>query len=154
MTVVSTVPRVNILREAREWLKDNDSAHNILWILGAPGAGKSTIATTLAKELSATCARFFCERDEPRLRDPRQIWPTIAYNVAVKHDGVKVALALALAGKHFEPQDHSALEQFENLFEAPLQTVLKETAYPVIIIDALTNATRRPSPTGSRSLHR
>ncbi len=31
--------RVNVLHEARDWLKDNNSAQNILWILGAPGAG-------------------------------------------------------------------------------------------------------------------
>ncbi len=128
--------RVNILKEAVDWLEDS-KLPNILWIVGAPGAGKSTIATTLARELAATCARFFCERDVPDFRDPRQIWRTLAYRLADNHDGMKAALKLALSEKTCKPQDDLVLEQFKKLFENPLPTISKETVYPVIIIDAL-----------------
>ncbi len=40
--------RVNILKEATDWLEDA-KAPNILWIVGAPGTGKSTIATKIAR---------------------------------------------------------------------------------------------------------
>ncbi len=129
----------------RDWLHDYDSAENILWIVGAPGTGKSTIATTIAKELPATtplCARFFYNRDVPHLRDPRQIWSTLAYQLAKKDDGVKAAL-MAELGKMIPRPDYStALEQFEKLIQNPLETAWKETnrtkaPHPLIIIDAL-----------------
>ncbi len=140
--------RVGILREAREWLQDCTSGKNILWIVGAPGAGKSTIATTIVRELAATapfCSKFFSKRDVPHLRDPRQIWRTLAYSLAVKHDGVKVALMVTLnEKKNNEPKDDLVVDQFHQLIKGPLESDLKERrlrlhklAYPVIVIDAL-----------------
>ncbi len=103
--------RVNILDEARGWLKNDESEKNILWIVGAPGAGKSTIATTLATTLGAPCVKFFCKRDVSDLRNPRNIWRTLAYDIAVKHKGLKDAHTLALSEnlKNCEPQDDSPL---------------------------------------------
>ncbi len=97
--------RVDILQEAMDW-QDNEAEKNILWIVGAPGAGKSTIATSLAKKLGATCAKFFSARDVLHLRDPRRIWRTLACSLADKHDGVKAALMLTLNEKgNGDPQD-------------------------------------------------
>ncbi len=130
-----------------DWLNDFDAVNNILWVFGAPGAGKSTIATTIAKEFTDTapfCARFFCKRDDVRLRDPSQIWRTLAYSLASKHDGVKAALMLALSERKGDPNDYSVLEQFQKFIKTPLQTDRNETGfrshkppYPLIIIDAL-----------------
>ncbi len=126
--------RLDVLSKTRKWLQDYDST-NILWIVGAPGAGKSTIATTIAREFSAPCARFFCDRDQPNLRDPRLIWRTIAYNLAANHDNVKAALRQALeTGK---PKDYLVKNQFEKLIKEPLGTMQRETAYAVVVIDAL-----------------
>ncbi len=115
--------------------------------IGAPGAGKSTIATTIARELADEapfCAKFFSKRDVPDLRDPGRIWPTLAHSLALKHDGVKAALAQALSNKKGNPKDDFALDQFWKLIKLPLEADLKEmglrsqkTVYPVIIIDAL-----------------
>ncbi len=44
--------RINILKEVRGWLQDGKEENKILWIVGDPGTGKSTVATTIAKELS------------------------------------------------------------------------------------------------------
>ncbi len=128
-------------------MQDCDSEKNILWIVGAPGAGKSTIATTIARELAGAapfCATFFSKRDIPHLRDPRQVWRTLAYGLASKHAGVKAALMLTLSEKNGDPQNDLVIDQFEKLIKGPLETDLKETnfrlrkvAYPVIIIDAL-----------------
>ncbi len=41
--------RVDILQEAMDW-QDNEAEKNVLWIVGAPGAGKSTIATLVSQE--------------------------------------------------------------------------------------------------------
>ncbi len=122
--------RVNILREVKDWLQDSKS-ENILWIVGAPGAGKSTIATTIAEKLADTvpfCSKFFCKRDVENLRDPRRIWRTLAYNLASKHDGVKAALMATLIDKRIgDPLEISVCKQFENLIKSPLETDLKET---------------------------
>jgi len=153
--------RVKILQEARDWLKDCKSSKNILWIVGAPGAGKSTIATTLARELvrkppflakPPSFAKFFCKRDVTNLQDPSQIWRTLAhslavYSQAVDHNGVKAALMRTLGEKNGHPRDDSVIDQFKDLIKSPLGTALQETSYrllhktdwprAVIIIDAL-----------------
>ncbi len=138
---------MKILDETTDWLQDSTSK-NILWIVGAPGAGKSTIATTIAKQLQATersCSKFFSKRDDPHLRDPRQIWRTLAYGLADNHDGLKAILMLRLIEKkNRNPQDDTVFDQFQKLIGSMLQTIVKETRfrshqilYPVVIIDAL-----------------
>ncbi|KLO05131.1 hypothetical protein SCHPADRAFT_735857, partial [Schizopora paradoxa] len=138
--------RVEILNQVREWLKDVKSEKKILWIVGAPGAGKTSIATSIINELgNRPFAKFFAKRDIPALSDARHIWPSIAFSLAEKHDGVKAALMLALRDKrNTDVQDNTAYVQFENFVKGPLETDLKEsgsrplrTAYPIVIIDAL-----------------
>ncbi len=141
--------RINILKEVRGWLQDGKEENKILWIVGDPGTGKSTVATTITKELSDKapfCAWFFCNRDEPHLRDPRQIWRTIAYNLAAKHDGVKAALITTIDPKmRYNPKEHSVIHQFEKLVKGPLEADMKKmhfrshkiAYYPLVIIDAL-----------------
>lgn len=135
----------------RVWLKNQEST-NILWIIGAPGAGKSTIAATMANELKKDgrpCAKFFAKRDIPDLQNPRRIFTSIAYSLAERHDGLKTALMIALAERtNVDAQDDDIFDQFQKLIKAPLLTDLKETAsgslvrtrsraYPLVIIDAL-----------------
>ncbi len=130
--------RVEILKEATEWLEDQDpKTSNILWITGAPGTGKSTIATTLAKKFEPTCASFFCKRDAPDLRNPRRIWRSLAYSLADKHSRVTARLMSEVKGR--DPKYSSAIDQFTNLIKVPLETVTvpKGASYPVFLIDAL-----------------
>lgn len=97
---------MNILCRIPHWLQDLESTNKILCIFGAPGPGKSTIATTIARELAVTkpfCAKFFAKRDVSHLRDPRQIWRTLAYGLAAKHAGVTAAVMLALSEKNERP---------------------------------------------------
>ncbi len=152
--------RVHILQEVRDWLDDSKSANNILWIVGAPGAGKSTIATTIARELAnksrhsagaPSFAKFFSKRDKSDLRDPGQIWRTLAYSLAVysqsvNHNGLKAAIMLALSEKNGHPRDDSVIDQFQTMIKEPLETAFTETMFllhkahfphAVIIIDAL-----------------
>lgn len=139
--------RVEIMYRAKSWLKDTNANENIMWIVGAPGAGKSTIATTIAKHLACEapyCVKFFCKRDVPDLRDPRRIWRTVAFGLAENHEGVKSALMRTLTGSKGKPEDQSVDDQFDKLVHGPINTDSEETRfraikypYPVIIIDAL-----------------
>ncbi len=80
---------------------------NILWILGAPGAGKSAIATTLAKQFSdkRLCAKVVAKRDFADRRDPRSVWRTLVYNLAGLHVGLKGSIMEALSEKAHYSQD-------------------------------------------------
>lgn len=139
--------RINILNETRKWLQDTESGENILWIVGAPGSGKSTVATTIAREFADAapfCAKFFCSRDVRNLRDPRRIWRTLAYELAQSHEGVKAALMRILDEKKGNPQDDTVLDQFQQLIKDPLESHIKESRlqlhkspYPVVVIDAI-----------------
>ncbi|KLO08319.1 WD40 repeat-like protein [Schizopora paradoxa] len=138
--------RKTVLDRVREWLDNADSEKKILWIVGAPGAGKTTIATSIINELETRpYAKFFAKRDTPALSNARHIWPSIAFSLAEKHDGVKAGLMLALRDKrNTDVQDNTAYVQFENFVKGPLEMDLKEsgsrplrTAYPIVIIDAL-----------------
>jgi hypothetical protein len=67
--------REGVINEIKSWLKD-DNQPNILWIRGSPGAGKTTISSSIAAK--HRCARFFFQRDVASLRDPGFVWRTIA----------------------------------------------------------------------------
>ncbi|KLO03766.1 hypothetical protein SCHPADRAFT_809228, partial [Schizopora paradoxa] len=113
--------RVDILEKVRAWLDDPNS-NSILWVVGPPGVGKSTIATTIVKDDNYPCVKFFATRDIPDLRDTRCIWPTIAYSLTRRHDGLKAAIMRALGKKrNIDVGDDTAFDQFQNLIKEPLE---------------------------------
>jgi len=94
--------RAAVLRRAGDWL-DNPELPNILWISGAPGAGKSAIATTLVNQFSVSgerlCAKVAAKRDIADRRDPKRVWRTLVYNLARLHAGLKGTIMEALSKK-------------------------------------------------------
>ncbi|KLO11071.1 WD40 repeat-like protein [Schizopora paradoxa] len=129
--------RTSILAEVEKWMKDTNQP-NVFWISGAPGAGKSTISTTIVKEiLTHKCARFFVKRSAtPELRDPRRIWPTIAFALAGMHRHVKDEIVDVLGKKAECPKDVEVGDQFHDLLVTPFQR-LAESSSVVVVIDAL-----------------
>lgn len=125
--------RASVLREATGWLKDPDQ-HKILWVYGAPGAGKSALATSLVDEFRKVqlCARVFAKRDFAERRDPGCIWQTLAYDLARLHVGLKGSIMEALYVGHYSPGDQLP---FRNL----VIDVLHQQQYlsVVAVIDAL-----------------
>ncbi|KLO05511.1 hypothetical protein SCHPADRAFT_723450 [Schizopora paradoxa] len=140
--------RKNVLKKIWDWLDSTKSVEKILWVVGAPGAGKTTVATSIAndlKERGRPCSKFFAKRDISHLSDARRIWPSIAFSFADRHDGVKAALMLALRDKrNTDVQDDTVFVQFKKLIEGPLEMERKEAGsrppevpYPIIIVDGL-----------------
>ncbi|KAF5382361.1 hypothetical protein D9757_009823 [Collybiopsis confluens] len=90
--------RDNILDQLKDWISDNTSSP-IFWIRGMAGTGKSTIAKTICEYYShkvGNCqlgASFFCSRQDPKLRNQRNIFPTLAYQLSKKSDVFWSALA-------------------------------------------------------------
>ncbi|KLO08972.1 hypothetical protein SCHPADRAFT_585405 [Schizopora paradoxa] len=125
--------RIDILSKAMDWLK-NPNSPNILWIVGAPGAGKSAIATTLVKNFSSEyiCGKFFVKRDIGERRNPTSIWRTLAYELACSNAGMAGSMTEALSLKG--PSDTRNQEDYRDL-------IIKATGIQqcpvVVVIDAL-----------------
>lgn len=119
----------------------DDKLLNMLWISGAPGAGKSALASTIiSKLLNHKCATFFIKRGAT---NPRTIWPSIARQLADLDRGVKLDLLKLLSGDagYAYPQGASVEDQFRQLICEPLKRNFADgptsSRRIVIIIDAL-----------------
>ena len=136
--------RVGMLRDIIEWTDDGASPHSILWINGLAGAGKSSIAVTIAECLDNAQrlgASFFCKRDKPELRDAGLLLPSVASRLALCYPAYGKALSEEI---ELDPDiGHAAIPlQFDGLFMLPLKRLEENPAPPpsdpiVIIIDAL-----------------
>ena len=79
---------MNILGEIDRWVDDVD-APSVLWIVGSPGSGKSTIASTLVSRLtkrSRMGSNFAFKRGDIMLSDPAAVWRTIAHDLSRYYD--------------------------------------------------------------------
>jgi NACHT domain len=64
---------------------NGSTRHNMFWLYGSPGLGKTSIANSLCQRLHATGnlgGSFFCRRDDPVLCDPNRVMPTLLYRLA------------------------------------------------------------------------
>ncbi|KAF5357859.1 hypothetical protein D9756_001838 [Leucocoprinus leucothites] len=137
--------RMSILQEARRFFQDPKSPENIFWLCGSAGVGKSAIVQTLAEGLkdlddamnySFGAAIFF---SRPNQRDnPRLVFPTIAYQLAVRYPFYRQYIAAELSD---DPMllDKSVSEQFKRLITQPFadQGLCYESKSLVIMLDGL-----------------
>jgi hypothetical protein len=128
--------RQDVLDVIDSWLTDLDKP-NILWIRGSPGAGKTTISSTLASKYPS--AKFFFRRDVAHLRGPTPVWRCLAYDLAGLSVTLKERIATVLKEKLTQPADADVEEQFENLIEVPLRDCAEGLCpkHLVTIVDAL-----------------
>ena len=136
-TFCSEGTREHILAELLVWATEpSDGFHGCL-ITGQPGAGKSTLAATLAqhlKEANILCAQYFICRCHPGTTDPHKLFPTIAVQLAEWSKLARHVIAEAVDTVH---ADHLGSEQVKSLLLQPLQEMTKGSRMAVIIIDAL-----------------
>lgn len=142
--------RQGVFKKIYDWL-ENYEEPNILLISGAPGAGKSAVASSIIEGLTkrsgdpidggSGCAKFFITRKNEGLRDPRSIWRTIAFELAILYRGLKAEiLDLLVKNKSYlDPQSVDVTHQFSGLIKGPLEKLPFETlkTMPIIVIDAL-----------------
>jgi len=128
--------RKAILAEIRAWI-NNPAAHQICWLTGKAGSGKSSIAKTVCMEAERDTTvvlggSFFCSLAAQR--DIRCVVPTLAQLLAQK--SVEFCMALF---EMLEPgiQYKEVSVQIEKLLYAPL-LALRDFRLPILfVIDAL-----------------
>ena len=83
--------RKSRLKVILDWVADTSEEEGLLqsntyWIYGLPGIGKTSLAHSICARLHGQkrlAGAFFCQRDDPNLREPRNILPTLIYKLAV-----------------------------------------------------------------------
>ena len=127
--------RDSALDEIMRWAKDPQERH-VFWLNGLAGTGKSTIAQTFSKmvaEDGTLGASFFCSRDCLNRRELKNIFPTIAYQLACRHPSFRNRIIRTIKN---DPSIASAslVSQLDDLIIDPLSST---DISCVIVIDAL-----------------
>ena len=108
----------------------------MFWLNGLAGTGKSTITQSFSETIANDGflgASFFCSRDYFNRRELKNIFPTLAYQLACRYPHFRRKIITNL--KEDPTLAHASLiSQLENLLVNPLS---EETIPCVIVIDAL-----------------
>ena len=113
--------------------------HDIFWLNGLAGTGKTTVAYTVAqrcREEGILGASFFCSRSIANCNDPLKIFPTIAYQLGLFHPPLRALVAEALQRDPLLVYA-SFTRQFEELILQPLQPLRDSFPLCNVVIDAL-----------------
>ena len=127
--------RVSVLQDIMYWAK-NPQEKNVFWLNGLAGTGKSTIAQSFSEMIDndgLLGASFFCSRDYLDRKELKNIFPTLAYQLACHHSQFRSHIVTKL--KKDPTLAHTSLiSQLENLLVNPLSEAKVSC---VIIIEAL-----------------
>jgi len=83
--------RQSLLNQIMNWAANKSGQENVpwrntWWLYGSPGIGKTSLAHSICASLherGRLAGAFFCRRDDPNLREPRNILPTFIYKLAI-----------------------------------------------------------------------
>ncbi|KAF7970641.1 hypothetical protein HWV62_23370 [Athelia sp. TMB] len=127
------------LEEVIDWLL-TPSGQNVLWLHGAAGLGKSTIATTIAAYFGGLHRRgafLFFDRNAPLESSPSRVITTLAFQLAQQNTAICSAVSAAIKQRPELLSDPLAT-QFQSLLVEPLAIAAKQIEGPIIVIlDAL-----------------
>jgi hypothetical protein len=146
--------RTTVLDDIVTWAAkpfDSDmksSNSNVFWLYGMPGLGKSFVANSLCDRLRKSGnlgGSFICKHDNPFLREPEAILPTLICKLVRMWGPLRKLVAQVL---HDEPQINPNSTRGELLLK-PLRSLKKHPPHSlVLVIDALDECgqpnTRRP----------
>ena len=127
--------RESVLQDIMLWAK-HPREQNVFWLNGLAGTGKSTIAQSFSEmvvEEGILGAGFFCSRDYLDRKELKNIFPTLAYQLACRYPQFRTHLVATL--KKDPTLAHTSLiSQLENLLVNPF---CGKNISCVIVIDAL-----------------
>jgi hypothetical protein len=132
--------RVALLAKLDEWRESSDSPP-FFWLNGLAGTGKSTIARTFCQRLASNdaapvlLASFFISRQSVDRRSAVNIVHTIAYQLALRSEGIRLAVCRAMRDQA-DLLRRPLREQVSKLVSVPLNE-LQPADRLMIVIDAL-----------------
>jgi NACHT domain len=147
--------REKILGDIDAWLEDFNTP-NALWVVGIPGSGKSTIASSLVSRLmkrGRMGSSFAFKRGDIMLSDPAAVWRTIAHDLARYDTSFASILVETLKRGKVDPGRPDITSHFESLIMEPMTKRHKHSLphdIPIIVIDALDECGSNPSQAGQR----
>ena len=124
-----------VLGDIMRWAKDPQDRH-VFWLNGLAGTGKSTIAQTfseMAAKAGILGASFFCSRDYLDRRELKNIFPTLAYQLACRYPAFRRYI-IPVIKQDPTVASNSLISQLEDLIVGPLSS---SDISCVIIVDAL-----------------
>ena len=127
--------RESVLDGIIRWVKDPQDRH-VFWLNGLAGTGKSTIAQTfseMAAKAGILGASFFCSRDYLDRRELKNIFPTLAYQLACRYPTFRRHL-IQVIKQDPTVASNSLISQLEDLIVGPLSS---SGISCVIVVDAL-----------------
>jgi len=130
--------RQTILRKIEDAVNKVDG-HNVIWIRGSPGVGKSALAASISTRLQDQGRRiipFRFDRTHSTRITTEALWRVVACDLAHWYPSLRQHLAKGIEG--YISSDTDRLFKF--LIETPLSTLDHEIPHdqlPVIVIDAL-----------------
>jgi hypothetical protein len=129
--------RVAIQTELRNWANNGAQELTTLWLNGMAGTGKTTIASTFARNIEQEGilgATFFIDRQQEERQDLCRIVQTLAYDLAKNnHEQLRAVWTVLRDDPTFERLSYE--KQVHLLIKKPLDIVRPETQ--VILIDGL-----------------
>ena len=127
--------RQSVLHDIMLWAR-NPQGQNVFWLNGLAGTGKSTIAQSFS-DTSANegflGASFFCSRDYLNRRELKNIFPTLAYQLACHYHSFRNCI-VNIIKKDPTIAHTSLISQLENLLVNPLS---ESRVSCIIVVDAL-----------------
>jgi len=129
--------RLDILQQIETEIKNTDG-HNVIWIRGSPGVGKSALAASITTQLRKQKRRvtwFWFDRTESTKITANALWRIVAHDLACWYPSIRQHIAQGNTELSSSNIDHL----FNALIEEPLSTLkdVSDEKPPVIVIDAL-----------------
>ena len=127
--------RESVLNEMMGWARNPQDRH-VFWLNGLAGTGKSTIAQTfsgMAAEAGTLGASFFCSRDYLDRKELKNIFPTLAYQLACRYHAFRNQI-IRVIKRDPSVARNSLVSQLKDLIVGPLSST---NISCIVVVDAL-----------------
>ncbi|KAJ3771049.1 hypothetical protein FB446DRAFT_805239 [Lentinula raphanica] len=137
--------REAILSRLADWITDMGRDTQLCWLHGSAGAGKSSVAQTIAERFEQEkklAASFFFWRSDPTCNNIKRLIPTLAFQIAISIPALRPAIT-SVVENNFMILDASLETQFRELILRPFQNlgICKAGIPLLVVLDGLDECT-------------